>query len=99
MITPGVIFQADFPPRQELVAGVVQSPPPCGLALLVGLLLAGLGIVELADICQQLLTATLLFLLLLLLLALQRYPPLSAPVRPNMGQIISGQEGLAVLPM
>ena len=99
MITPGVIFQADFPSRQELVAGMAQSLAPRGLALLVGLLLAGLGIVELADICQQLLTATLLFLLLLLLLALQRYSPLSAPVRPDMGQLISGQESLAVLPL
>ena len=52
VITPGVIFQADFSPRQVLVAGMAQSPSPRGLALPVGLLLAGLGIVELADICQ-----------------------------------------------
>ena len=77
MITPGVIFQADFSPRQVLVAGMAQSPSPRGLALLVGLLLAGLGIVELADICQQLLAATLLLLWLLLLLALLRPAPVS----------------------
>ena len=56
---------------------MAQSPSPCGLALLVCLLLAGLGIVELADICQQLLAATLLLLWLLLLLALLRPAPVS----------------------
>ena len=56
---------------------MAQSPSPCGLALLACLLLAGLGIVELADICQQLLAATLLLLWLLLLLALLRPAPVS----------------------
>ena len=64
-------------PRQELVAGMAQSPSPCGLALLACLLLAGLVIVELADISQQLLAATLLLLWLLLLLALLRPAPVS----------------------
>ena len=84
VVGPAVFFHANFPRRYVFVAYMPQRSSPRSFALLVPLRLAGLRVVQSADVCLKLLLVVSFLLLLHLLCGLVADAPLTAPVAPNV---------------
>ena len=101
VIHSAVVFLTNLSSCQIFVAHVPQNLSEGCLTFLLLLLLADFGVPKLADVSGRFLLVALLLLLLLLaaLGARARHSPLSLPVCPDMGQLVSRQEGLVILPV